>query len=65
MSELRVTLQRSPIGDPQDQKDTVRTLGLTRMHKTVTLPDNPSIRGMLFKIRHLVRVQEVESEVQS
>ncbi len=65
MSQLRVTLQRSPIGDPRDQKDTARALGLTRMLKTVTLPDNPSIRGMLFKIRHLVRVEELPSEVQS
>lgn len=65
MSQLRVTLERSTIGNPRDQKDTARTLGLTRMHKTVTLADNPSIRGMLFKIRHLIRVQEQESEVQS
>jgi large subunit ribosomal protein L30 len=60
MAELRITLQRSPIGNPQDQKDTVRALGLRRMHQTVTQPDNLSVRGMVFKVRHLVVVQEAE-----
>jgi large subunit ribosomal protein L30 len=66
VSELHVTLEKSAIGNPQDQKDTVRLLGLTRLHKTVTLPDTPSIRGMLHKVRHLIRVHSVEeSGVQS
>lgn len=60
MAELRITLQRSPIGNPKDQKNTVRALGLHRMHQTVTQPDNESIRGMVFKVRHLVVVKEAE-----
>jgi large subunit ribosomal protein L30 len=60
VAELRITLQRSPIGNPLDQKDTVRALGLRRMHQTVTQPDNLSVRGMVFKVRHLVVVQEAE-----
>ena len=60
MAELRITLQRSPIGNPKDQKNTVRALGLHRMHQTVTQPDNKSIRGMVFKVRHLVVVKAAE-----
>lgn len=60
MAKLQVTLERSSIGHPKDQKVTVRSLGLRRLHQTVILPDNPSIRGMLHKVRHLVRVQPVE-----
>ena len=60
MANLRITLRRSPIGNPKDQKATVRALGLRKMHHTVTQPDNASIRGMVFKIRHLVVVEEAE-----
>ncbi len=60
MSQLRVTLERSTIGHPKDQKDTAYSLGLHRMHQSVVLPDTPSIRGMLHKVRHLVSVQAVE-----
>ena len=63
MAQLRVTLERSSIGNPKDQKDTVYSLGLHRMHQTVILPDNPSVRGMLHKVRHLVRVQPVDEPV--
>jgi large subunit ribosomal protein L30 len=66
MAELKITLERSIIGHPQNQKDTVRSLGLSRMHQTVVVPDNPSIRGMLHTVRHLVRVQaDTESGVVS
>lgn len=58
---LRITLVRSTIGRPWDQERTVRSLGLRRLHQTVERPDNPSIRGMVTKIRHLVRVEEVAS----
>jgi large subunit ribosomal protein L30 len=54
--KLNVTLVRSGINRPQDQKDTIRGLGLTRMHKTVTLNDTPAIRGMIRKVSHLVKV---------
>ena len=59
MSRLRITLRRSVIGHPQDQKDTARALGLTRPRRTVVRPDNPSIRGMVNKLRHLVSVEEI------
>lgn len=57
--QLRITLIRSTIGRPPDQERTVKSLGLRRLHHTVERPDNPSIRGMVTKIRHLVRVEEV------
>ena len=60
--KLNVTLVRSPIGCPQDQKDTARALGLTRMHKTMVHNDTPPVRGMLRKIRHLVRVESNATE---
>lgn len=55
---LRVTLVRSPIGYPKDQKATVRALGLRRLHQTVEHADTPAIRGMVRKVIHLVRVEE-------
>jgi large subunit ribosomal protein L30 len=60
MACLKVTLQRSVIGHPQDQKDTVRMLGLRRLHQSKTIPDTPSMRGMLNKVRHLVVVTAAE-----
>jgi large subunit ribosomal protein L30 len=56
---LRITLVRSTIGRPSDQGRTVRSLGLRRLHHTVVRPDNPSIRGMVTKIHHLVEVEEI------
>ena len=56
---LRITLVRSTIGRPKDQELTVRSLGLRRLNHTVERPDNPSIRGMITKIHHLVKVEEV------
>ena len=55
---LRVTLVRSAIGYPKDQKATVRALGLYRMHQTVEHNDNPAMRGMIQKIIHLLQVEE-------
>ncbi len=57
--QLKIKLVRSTIGRPWDQERTVRALGIRRMHQTVIRPDNPSIRGMVTKIRHLVEVEEV------
>jgi large subunit ribosomal protein L30 len=57
--QLKITLVRSTIGRPWDQERTVRSLGIRRMHQTVVRPDNPSIRGMVTKVRHLVKVEEV------
>ncbi len=56
---LRITWVKSAIGYAKDQKDTVRALGLRRLNHTVDQPDRPSIRGMVDKIRHLVKVEEV------
>ena len=60
MSKLKVTQRRSLIGRPQDQKVTIRRLGLHRMHDSVVKDDRPEIRGMIYKVRHLVTVEEVE-----
>ncbi len=57
---VRVTLVRSTIGFDRRQAEVVRGLGLRRLHHTVELQDLPSIRGMIRKVRHLVRVTEVE-----
>ncbi len=54
---LRIKLVKSPIGYSRDQKETVRSLGLRRMNQQVELPDSPSVRGMTFKVRHLVQVE--------
>lgn len=55
---IRVTLVRSSIGCPKDQKATVRALGLRRMHQTIEHKDNPALRGMIQKVIHLVQVEE-------
>jgi len=55
--KLKIKLVRSLIGCPQDQRQTARSLGLGRMHKTVIHDDSPQIRGMVFKIKHLVAVE--------
>jgi large subunit ribosomal protein L30 len=56
---LRITLVRSTIGRPADQGRTVASLGLRKLNATVERPNNRSIRGMVTKIRHLVRVEEL------
>ena len=56
---LRITLVRSTIGRPSDQGRTIASLGLRKLNSTVERPDNPSIRGMVSKIRHLVTVEEL------
>lgn len=55
---VRITLVRSPIGYSQSQKDTIRALGLRRMNQSVEHLDVPSLRGMIDKVSHLVRVEE-------
>ncbi|HET7037866.1 MAG TPA: 50S ribosomal protein L30 [Thermomicrobiaceae bacterium] len=59
---IRVTYFKSIIGAPKDQKETVRSLGFHRLYQTLEKPDNPSVRGMVNKVRHLVRIEEDESE---
>jgi large subunit ribosomal protein L30 len=58
--KLAITLTRSVIGRPEDQRITVKTLGLRKMHQTVIHNDNPAIRGMINKVAHLVKVKEIE-----
>jgi large subunit ribosomal protein L30 len=58
--KLQVTLKRSTIGQEGSQGATARALGLTHRGKTVVVPDNESVRGMVFKIKHLVDVTPVE-----
>ena len=60
MATLRITLVKSSSGYAKNQKDTVRALGLRRMHHTVEQQDVPSIRGMIHKVEHLVSVEEVQ-----
>jgi large subunit ribosomal protein L30 len=55
---VRVTQRRSRNGCDKSQLDTLRSLGLRRIGHTVEVVDNPQIRGMLHKVRHLVEVQE-------
>lgn len=51
-----VTLKRSTIGCTQDQRDTIRCLGLRKRHHTVEVKDNPAMRGQILKVQHLVDV---------
>ncbi|MGD2156427.1 MAG: 50S ribosomal protein L30 [Anaerolineales bacterium] len=55
---VRITLIKSSIGYSKRQKDTIRALGLRRMHQTVEHIDSPVIRGMVSKVSHLVQVDE-------
>ena len=57
--KLEITLNRSTIGRPKDQRVTVNTLGLRKVNQTVVHNDNPAIRGMIEKVAHLVTVKEL------
>lgn len=57
-AKLKVTWERSAIGRAEDQRRTIQALGLRKLHQTVIKDDTPSIRGMVYKVRHLVRVEE-------
>ena len=59
MAELKITLKKSVIGAIKDQKATVQALGLRKLGSTVVKPDNAAIRGMVFKVKHLVTCEEV------
>ena len=59
MAELKITLKRSIIGRPQNQRDTVKGLGLKKMNSTVVKPANDAIKGMVNTVSHLVDVEEV------
>ena len=55
---LKITLVKSTIGAVPKHKKTIEALGLTKMHKTVELPDNAATRGMIKQVQHLVKVDE-------
>lgn len=57
--KLRVTLVKSPIGAVPKHKATVEALGLRKVNKTVELPDNDAVRGMIWHVKHLVKVEEI------
>lgn len=58
MSQVKITLKRSLIGRPQNQRDTVKALGLTKINSSVVKPSNPAIQGMIKTVSHLVDVEE-------
>ena len=58
MSNLKVTLVKSPIGAVPKHKKTVEALGLRKLNKTVELPDNAATRGMIRQVEYLLKVEE-------
>ena len=55
--QIRVTLVRSPIGYDRRQRKTLAGLGLRRLRQSVQVPDQPAVRGMIDKVKHLVEVE--------
>ena len=58
MANLKVTLVKSPIGAVPKHKKTVEAMGLRKVNKTVELPDNESIRGMIQQVGYMLKVEE-------
>lgn len=61
MAQVKITLTRSLIGYPKDQRATVKALGLSKIRTSVVKEDSASLRGMLHKVAHLVEVEEVKA----
>ncbi len=57
-AEFKITLVRSQIGKPANQKAVLKGLGLNKLNKTVVLKDTPEIRGMIKKVSHMLKVEE-------
>jgi large subunit ribosomal protein L30 len=57
--KVRITLVKSPIGFKQNQKDLVQTLGLRKMNASRVLALTPQVEGMIFKVKHMLLVEEV------
>lgn len=55
--KITIRLTRSAIGRPEKQRFVLRGMGLTKLHKMVELPDTPQTRGMIDKVRHLIRIE--------
>ena len=64
MAEINITQVKSAIGYEKDQMRTLKALGLRRMNQSVTHKDSASIRGMINKVRHLVKVEEKTDEAE-
>ncbi|MBQ1403895.1 MAG: 50S ribosomal protein L30 [Firmicutes bacterium] len=59
MGNLKITLVKSTIGETPYQKKVVKALGLTKLNKSVELPDTPQTRGAVNKVSHLLKVEEL------
>ena len=59
MSQVRIRYKKSKIGYNQRQRDTIRSLGFSRLGSVIEREDSPTLRGMLHAVRHLVEVEEV------
>ena len=57
--KLKITLVKSPIGAVPKHVKTVEALGLKKLNKTVEMPANAAVRGMIQQVRHLVKVEEI------
>jgi len=64
LAKLRITWIKSTIGYAKEQRATIKALGLRRLHQSVVHPDSPSLRGMLLKVKHLIRVEEARDETE-
>lgn len=60
--KLKITQIRSTIGKLDNQKKTIRALGLGKLNKSIVHNDSPSIRGMIYTVKHLVKVEEFDGE---
>jgi large subunit ribosomal protein L30 len=60
MSRLKITQVKSRIGSRQNQRDTLRTLGLRKIGQSTVRDDQPAVRGMIRTVSHLVKVEEVD-----
>jgi large subunit ribosomal protein L30 len=60
MAKIKITQLKSIIDRPKDQKDTIKALGLGKINRTVEVENTPQISGMVRKVNHLVKVEEVE-----
>lgn len=60
MAQLQITQIKGTVGTKKNQRDSLRTLGLKGIRKTVTREDNPVNRGLINAVRHLVTVEEVK-----
>jgi large subunit ribosomal protein L30 len=58
--KLKITQVKSGIGRPETQRRTLAGLGLGKLHKSVVLEDTPAIRGMVYKVSHLVTISPVD-----